>query len=60
MNWKGCGRKRSWYNFKLLSQHLPGRAEKNHETLRQDSRSPVRGLKLRPPEYELGVLTTRP
>jgi hypothetical protein len=27
MNWKGFGRKRSWYNFKVLSQDLPGGTE---------------------------------
>jgi hypothetical protein len=31
MNWKGCGRRRSWPNFKVLSQYLPGGTEKNHE-----------------------------
>jgi hypothetical protein len=23
MNWKGCGRKRKWPNFKILSYNLP-------------------------------------
>jgi hypothetical protein len=32
MSWKGCGRKRLWPNFKVLSQHLPGGAEESHAT----------------------------
>jgi hypothetical protein len=46
--------------FKVLSRQLPGETERNHET-------PVRIVGLRdeicnpgPPEYEAGVLTTRP
>jgi hypothetical protein len=31
VNWKGFGRKRSWPNFKILSQHLPGGTEENYE-----------------------------
>jgi hypothetical protein len=31
MNWKGLRRKRSWLNFKVLSQHFPGGAEENHK-----------------------------
>jgi hypothetical protein len=27
MNWKGFGRKWSWPNFKVLTQHLPGGTE---------------------------------
>jgi hypothetical protein len=30
MNWKGCGRKRSWPNFKVLSRHLSGRTEEDN------------------------------
>jgi hypothetical protein len=30
MNWKGFGRKWSWPNFKVLSQHLPGGSEGKH------------------------------
>jgi hypothetical protein len=60
MNWKVLGRKRSWPNLKVLSRHSPGRTEISHENLSQDSRSP--GLDSNPgsPEYEAGVLTTRP
>jgi hypothetical protein len=31
---------RSWRNFKVLTRHLPGGTEKNHENLNQDSLSP--------------------
>jgi hypothetical protein len=31
MKWKGFGRKQLRYNFKVLSRHLPGGAEKIHE-----------------------------
>jgi hypothetical protein len=55
MNWKGCGRRQSWPNFKLLSQHLPGGTEDNHKNLSEDNRSPSRDLKLGLLEYESGV-----
>jgi hypothetical protein len=32
MNWKGCIRKWSWPNFKVLSRHSPGVAGKNYDT----------------------------
>jgi hypothetical protein len=31
MNWKGCGRKLSWPNFKVLSRYLSIGTEKNLE-----------------------------
>jgi hypothetical protein len=31
INWKGFGRKRSWPNFKALSQHFSGGTEENHK-----------------------------
>jgi hypothetical protein len=40
--------------------YLSGETEENHETLSQDSRSTRRDLNRGPPEYEVGVLTTRP
>jgi hypothetical protein len=46
--------------LKVLSRHLPGRTEENHENLSQVSRSPVRDLNPGTPEYEAGVLSTRP
>jgi hypothetical protein len=55
MNWKGCGRKRSWPNFMLLSRYLLGGTEKNTKTLSQDSRSPGRDSNAGPPENETGV-----
>jgi hypothetical protein len=58
VNWKGCGRKRSWPNFKILSRHSPGRTEENHKTIRIAGRW-GRDLKPEPAEYEAGVLTTQ-
>jgi hypothetical protein len=57
MNWKGCGRKLSWPNFKVLPWNLPEVTEENHEQP-QNSRSPARDLNLGPNEWEAGVLTT--
>jgi hypothetical protein len=31
MNWKGNGRKSSWPNFKVISQHVLEGTEENHE-----------------------------
>jgi hypothetical protein len=56
MNWKRFGRKRLWSNFKVLSQHLPGGTEANHENFNQESLSPVPRFEPGPPEYEAGVL----
>jgi hypothetical protein len=52
-------KKRSWPNFKVLSRHLSGGTEESHE-MPQSSRSQGRNLNPGPPEYESGVLTTRP
>jgi hypothetical protein len=30
MNWKGCGKKRLWFIFKVISRNFPGGAEKTH------------------------------
>jgi hypothetical protein len=60
MNWKGFGKKQSWLNFKVLSQHLPQGTEENHKEKSQNSWSPGWDLYLRHPEYETGVLTTQP
>jgi hypothetical protein len=60
MNWKEFGRKWKSPNFKIPSWHSPGRTEKRHENLSQDSRSPGRGLNPGPPKYEARVLTTQP
>jgi hypothetical protein len=40
MNWKGSGRKRSWPNFKVLSQHFPADTEENHEKHQSGSPGP--------------------
>jgi hypothetical protein len=58
MNWKGCGRKQSWLNFKVLSRHLPGGTE-NYGNC-QDSQSPGQDFNLGPPKYEEGMFTTQP
>jgi hypothetical protein len=59
MSWKGCGRKRSWPNFKALSRHLSTGTEEKTENLSQGSRSTFRDLNPGPPECDAGVLTTR-
>jgi hypothetical protein len=59
MSSKGCGRKRSLTNFKVLYHYLPVGTEENDENLSQDSQSPGRDLNPGPPEYEAEVLTTR-
>jgi hypothetical protein len=60
MNCKGYGRKGSWLN----SKDYPGiRLEglrKTTKTLNQYTQSPGRESNPKPPEYEIGVLTTRP
>jgi hypothetical protein len=43
-NWKGCGRKPSSPNFKVLSRYFPGETEKTHEKLQ--SGWPVSGPRL--------------
>jgi hypothetical protein len=53
MNLKGFGRKQSWPNFEVLSQHPSGGTKENRRNLGQDSRSPDRDLNLGPPEYEV-------
>jgi hypothetical protein len=51
MKWKECGKKRSYPNFKVLSQHLPGEIDENYKKkLSQDSLSPGRDLKSEFPE----------
>jgi hypothetical protein len=49
---KGSGR-----GFEVLSRHLPGRTEENHEKP-QDNRSLGRYLNPGPPECEAGALIT--
>jgi hypothetical protein len=53
MNLKVFGRKRPWPDFKVQSRHSPGGTEENHGH-RDRKSNPA------PPEYEVGVLTTRP
>jgi hypothetical protein len=60
MNWKGSGRKWSWQNCTAMSRNLPGRTEKKHEQLSENSRSTGRDLNPGLPEYEAEVLATQP
>jgi hypothetical protein len=46
--------------FNILSRNLLEGTKENHENLSEDSRFPGRDLNPIPPEYEVGVLTTRP
>jgi hypothetical protein len=46
--------------FKALSRHLPGGTEENNENHSRDSWSPGRDINPEPPEYETGMITTRP
>jgi hypothetical protein len=59
MNWKGFGSKRSWPNCKVLSRNLEGLKKTTKTSIRVAGR---RGPESNPgpPEYEVGVLTTRP
>jgi hypothetical protein len=59
MNWKGCGRKRSWPNLRYYPGICLEGLTKTTKNLSQHSRSPGRDLNPGPPEYEAGVLTTR-
>jgi hypothetical protein len=60
MNWKGCGRKRSWPS---LNYYLGIRLERPRKTTKahsQNSRSSDRNLNPGLTDYEARVLTTRP
>jgi hypothetical protein len=60
MNWKECGRKQSLPHLRYyLSICLEG-LRNITKYLSQDSRSPGQDMNLGRPEYEAGVLTTRP
>jgi hypothetical protein len=60
MNWKEFRRQRSWPTLRYYPGiHLKG-LTKTTRNLSQDSLSPVRDFNPGPPEYESGVLTTRP
>jgi hypothetical protein len=51
---KGCERKRPWPNFKTLPRHSLEGLSKSTKNLSRECQSPE------PPDYEVGVLTTRP
>jgi hypothetical protein len=53
-------KRRSSHMFKVLAGHSTGGTEESQETISQDSQSPGRDLNPEAPEYEAGVLTTRP
>jgi hypothetical protein len=60
MNWEGCGSKRSLPNLRHYpSIRLEG-LRKITKDMSQDGRSQDRYLKPGPPEYEVGMLTSRP
>jgi hypothetical protein len=58
IHWREFGRKRLWPNFNFsIRLEVLGKITKDFS---QYSRSPGRDLKRGLPEYEAGVLTTRP
>jgi hypothetical protein len=59
MDWKGCGRKQSWPNWRQYHGVCLEGLRKTTTNLNQDSQSPGRGLEPGPPKYEAGVITTR-
>jgi hypothetical protein len=60
LNCKGCGRKQSWPNPKVLPRIYLEGLRKTTKNLSEDSQSPGRELYPGPPEYEAGVLAIRP
>jgi hypothetical protein len=60
MNWKGCGRKRSWPNLIYYPGIYLQELRKPTKDLSQGNRSPGRDLNAGPLKYEAAVLTTRP
>jgi hypothetical protein len=60
MNWKGCGRKRSWPSLRYYPSIFLQELRKTTKILSQDSWSLGRDLNPGLPEYEAGVLTTQP
>jgi hypothetical protein len=60
MNLKGYGTKLSWPNLRYYPAICLEGLKKTMKTLSQDKRSSGRDLESGPPEYEAGVLTTRP
>jgi hypothetical protein len=59
MDWKGCGKKRSWSDFRYYPGIYLDGLRKTTKDLSQDSRSPGRDFKPGPAEYEVGVLIIR-
>jgi hypothetical protein len=60
MNWKGFGRKQTWPNLKVLSQHFSGETEQNiRKTSARTVCSLGRDLSQGFRKYEAGVLNTQ-
>jgi hypothetical protein len=47
LNWKGCGRKWSWHNFKVLTWHW-----KNHKGPQSGQLGPRQNSNWTPPKYK--------
>jgi hypothetical protein len=61
MNWKGYGRKLLWPSVRYTTiPVLAWRTEENYENLSQNTWFSGRDMNRKPPEYDAGVLTTRP
>jgi hypothetical protein len=58
INWRGCGRKRSWPNLRAYSDICLEGLRKTTKCLSQNSLYPCRDLNLGHPEYESRMLTT--
>jgi hypothetical protein len=58
MNWKVCGRKRSWPNIRYYPGNCLQGLRKTTKDLSHDSRSLVRDLNTGSPKYGTGVITT--
>jgi hypothetical protein len=59
MNWKECGRKQSWLNFRYYRGICLDKLRKTTNKC-QDNRSQRRDLNRGPLKYEAGLLTSRP
>jgi hypothetical protein len=57
MNFKGCGRRRSWPNLRYYPDICLEGLRKTTK-LSQNSRALARNMNLGPPECKAGVLTT--
>jgi hypothetical protein len=60
VNWKGCGRKRSWPKLRYYPGICLEGPRKTTKNINQNSRSPGWNLNSEPPEHDVRALTTRP